>query len=97
MDEEHIYSEGGIDFDMKHNCVFWYQLYDLTLYRNCLNKTGHRVSTPLMTSQAYVSSLSYDWMSETLYFIDKHDKRIDVVKVIYMTVIRSLRGLCVGP
>lgn len=70
----------AIDFDLKNNCVFWADIMTDTIGRQCLN--GNQSAEVLVESGlASVEGMSYDWISETLYFVDGMRLKIESVKV----------------
>lgn len=72
----------SVDFDMKHNCLFWSDTNDHNFYCNCPKKDGKRISVQLFSS-TFSNSLAYDWMSGTLYFSLYELRKIDMVKIVY--------------
>lgn len=72
---------GLAEIDMKRNCLFWHDHGENYFYRNCPNKTGHQISTPLFPSNR-THSVTYDWMSDTLYFSLHKLRIIKMVKII---------------
>uniref|UniRef100_A0A336LRR7 Sortilin-related receptor n=1 Tax=Culicoides sonorensis TaxID=179676 RepID=A0A336LRR7_CULSO len=59
----------AIDFDRKHNCVFWADILSDTIGRQCLN--GNESAEILVeTGLGSVEGMSYDWTSELLYYVD---------------------------
>lgn len=80
----------GIALDMKRNCLFWLDRKEggnHTLYCNCQNathKSEKRVTTALLSSNFSLShTITYDWMSETLYYCHNALRKIELVKIIY--------------
>lgn len=69
----------AIDFDIKNNCVFWADIMLDVIGRQCLN--GNQSAEVLVdTSLASVEGMSYDWISEMLYFVDGIRLKIEAVK-----------------
>lgn len=69
----------AIDFDVKHNCVFWADIMTDTIGRQCLN--GNETTEILVeTELASVEGMSYDWIAEMLYFVDGMRLKIEAVK-----------------
>jgi sortilin-related receptor len=69
----------AVDFDMKHNCVFWADIILDIIGRQCLN--GNQSAEVLVeTGLASVEGMSYDWISEMLYFVDGVRIKIEAVK-----------------
>lgn len=69
----------AIDFDLKHNCVFWADIMTDTIGRQCLN--GNQSAEILVeTGLASVEGMSYDWVSEMLYFVDGMRLKIEAIQ-----------------
>lgn len=69
----------AIEFDMKNNCVFWADILTDQIGRQCLN--GNQTAEVLVEADlASVEGMSYDWMSELLYFVDGTRFKIEAVK-----------------
>lgn len=70
----------AIEFDMKHNCVFWADIMTDVIGRQCLN--GNQSAEFLIDSGlSSVEGMSYDWVSEMLYFVDGMRLKIEAFKV----------------
>ncbi|XP_055841442.1 sortilin-related receptor-like [Episyrphus balteatus] len=70
----------SIDFDMKHNCVFYADIFSDKIVRQCLNgDTDEEII--LEENLASVEGMSYDWVSEVLFFVDGTRAKIEAVKV----------------
>lgn len=70
----------AIEFDLANNCVFWADIMTDVIGRQCLNGT----ETPevlVETGLASVEGMSYDWISQMLYFVDGMRLKIEAVKV----------------
>lgn len=98
----------AIDFDLANNCVFWADIMTDVIGRQCLN--GSELPEILVeTGLASVEGMSYDWISQMLYFVDGMRLKIEAVKVashphgkMRRTVISSSklqkpRGIAVHP
>lgn len=69
----------AIEFDIKHNCVFWADIMTDVIGRQCLN--GDQPPELLVdTGLSSVEGMSYDWVSEMLYFVDGMRLKIEAVK-----------------
>ncbi|XP_038113433.1 sortilin-related receptor [Culex quinquefasciatus] len=69
----------AIEFDMKHNCVFWADIMTDVIGRQCLDGKN---STELLVDSGLssVEGMSYDWISEMLYFVDGMRLKIEAVR-----------------
>lgn len=70
----------AIDFDLANNCVFWADIMTDVIGRQCLNGT-ESPEILVETGLASVEGMSYDWISEMLYFVDGMRLKIEAVKV----------------
>lgn len=69
----------AIDFDMKHNCVFWADIMTDEIGRQCFN--GNQSAEILLEIElASVEGMSYDWVSELLFFVDGTRLKIEALK-----------------
>ncbi|KAG4075464.1 hypothetical protein HA402_015117 [Bradysia odoriphaga] len=69
----------AIEFDMKHNCVFWADIMTDEIGRQCLN--GNQSAEILLEIElASVEGMSYDWVSELLFFVDGTRLKIEALK-----------------
>lgn len=97
----------AIDFDLKNNCVFWADIMADVIGRQCLNGTA--VSEHLVdTNIASIEGMSYDWISQLLFFVDGTRIKIEAVKTgpdslgMRFTIIKTQhlskpRGIVVHP
>lgn len=71
----------AIEYDVAEDCVL-YAVHNQAdhgkIVRYC-PKTDH--STILASSTGFVPSIAFDWLSETLYFLDADGRRIDAFKL----------------
>lgn len=69
----------AIEFDIKHNCVFWADIMTDEIGRQCLN--GNESAEILLeTELASVEGMSYDWISELLFFVDGTRLKIEALQ-----------------
>lgn len=59
----------AIEFDMRHNCVFWADIQTDQIGRQCLDG-NHTAEILVETGLMSVEGMSYDWISELLFFVD---------------------------
>lgn len=95
----------AIEFDMKHNCVFWADIQTDEIGRQCMN--GNRSIEILAESGlSSVEGMSYDWISELLFFVDGTRFKIEALSTSFTkprmrkTIIEKLpkpRGIVVHP
>lgn len=68
----------AIEFDIRQNCVFWADILTDAIGRQCFNGNQSR-ETLLETDLASVEGMSYDWISELLYFVDGTRLKIEAI------------------
>lgn len=68
----------AVDFDAKRNCLFWVDRRNGSIKRSCLHRNN---STEIMTivPMAEIEDISYDWLTELLYFIDSKNFQIQLI------------------
>ena len=69
----------AIEFDIKHNCIFYADIMIDVIGRQCLNgnqSTEFIINTDLNS----VEGMSYDWISELLFFVDGMKLKIEAVQ-----------------
>uniref|UniRef100_A0A182QTE4 Sortilin-related receptor n=1 Tax=Anopheles farauti TaxID=69004 RepID=A0A182QTE4_9DIPT len=70
----------AIEFDLKRNCVFWADILTDVIGRQCLN--GNATAETLVDDElSSVEGMSYDWISEVLYFVDGMRLMIEALRV----------------
>ncbi|XP_058466286.1 sortilin-related receptor-like [Malaya genurostris] len=86
----------AIEFDKKHNCVFWADIMTDVIGRQCLN--GDQAPELLVDSSlSSVEGMSYDWVSEMLYFVDGMRLKIEAVKTSVGPLGRMRRTIIDAP
>ncbi|XP_017882694.1 sortilin-related receptor-like [Ceratina calcarata] len=69
----------AIEFDMQENCLYWADIVNDTIGRQCLN--GTRAPEILVeTDLSSVEGMALDWVSKLLYFVDGVKMRIQVIR-----------------
>ncbi|XP_055389216.1 sortilin-related receptor-like [Condylostylus longicornis] len=69
----------AIDYDIKNNCVFFADIMSDKIGRQCLD--GNHTTEILVDSDlSSVEGMSYDWVSELLFFVDGTRSKIEAVK-----------------
>lgn len=70
----------AIEFDMKRNCVFWADIMTDVIGRLCLN--GNATPETLVDNGlSSVEGMSYDWISDVLYFVDGMRLMIEALRI----------------
>lgn len=72
----------NIDFDVKHNCLFYSTCCPGEIIQKCLD---NRAEEMVIVENAEISTgLSYDWVSELLYFTTAEAQhKIEIVKIVH--------------
>lgn len=68
----------AIEFDMKHNCVFWADIQTDQIGRQCLDG-NHSAEILVDRGLTSVEGMSYDWISELLFFVDGTRYKIEAL------------------
>ncbi|XP_046665505.1 sortilin-related receptor-like isoform X3 [Homalodisca vitripennis] len=100
----------AVDFDIHNNCVYWADIINDTISRQCLGKDNTNTSEILVENDlSSVEGMALDWMSNMLYFVDGIKCRIEVIRtdidhegrmrytVLGPSVLRKPRGIAVHP
>ncbi|XP_052861860.1 sortilin-related receptor-like [Anopheles cruzii] len=70
----------AIEFDLKRNCVFWADIMTDVIGRQCLN--GNATPEVLVDNGlSSVEGMSYDWISDVLFFVDGMRLMIEALRV----------------
>lgn len=95
----------AIEFDIKHNCVLWADIQTDQIGRQCLNG-NQSVEILVESGLSSVEGMSYDWISELLFFVDGTRFKIEAMSTsstrprMRKTIIEKLskpRGIVVHP
>ncbi|XP_037803738.1 sortilin-related receptor-like isoform X3 [Penaeus monodon] len=84
----------ALDFDMKNNCIYWSDINEdnLGIKRLCFD--GHSdVEVLVDTDLQSVEGLSFDWISNNLYFVDGELKSVEVIRTNIHNYGRMRRSL----
>lgn len=69
----------AIDFDMRNNCVYWADIINDTIGRQCLDGTAE--PEILVESQlSSIEGMALDWVSNVLYFVDGFRSKIEIIR-----------------
>lgn len=70
----------AIEFDLKNNCVYWADIETDVIGRQCLNNGNHTPEIIVKTDLASIEGMSFDWISNVLFFVDGMRAKIEVVR-----------------
>lgn len=76
---ENLVGVNAIDYDIKHNCIFWSDQITQDIRRLCHNKTVEILCR--VDAIAPFGHIAYDWISETLYYANAAHYKIEVISV----------------
>ncbi|XP_044750079.1 sortilin-related receptor-like [Coccinella septempunctata] len=98
----------AIDFDMKNNCVFWADIALDLIGRQCLSN-GSAPEILVSSDLASIEGMAFDWISNTLYFVDGMRSKIELIRtdinhsgrmrrtVLGPNVLKKPRGIALHP
>nr|CAD7598454.1 unnamed protein product [Timema genevievae] len=70
----------AIEFDMRNNCVYWADIVNDTISRQCLSDGSQGAEIIVKTNLDSIEGMAFDWVSNTLYFVDGMRTKIEVVR-----------------
>lgn len=85
----------AIEFDMKNNCLYWADIVNDTIGRQCL-KGGSYPEILVENDLSSIEGMAFDWVSNVLYFVDGVKMRIQIVRTDISTMGRMRRTI-LGP
>ncbi|KAK9872160.1 hypothetical protein WA026_016214 [Henosepilachna vigintioctopunctata] len=98
----------AIDFDMKNNCVFWADIALDIIGRQCLSN-GSVPEILVSNDLASIEGMAFDWISNTLYFVDGMRSKIELIRtdiqhsgrmrktILGQDVLKKPRGIALHP
>ncbi|XP_050504158.1 sortilin-related receptor-like isoform X12 [Diabrotica virgifera virgifera] len=98
----------AIDFDMADNCVYWADIADDTIGRQCFFN-GNAIEILVSSDIASIEGMAFDWISKTLYFVDGVRAKIELIRtninhsgrmrrtILNSTVLHKPRGIVLHP
>ena len=98
----------AIDFDMQNNCVFWADIVEDNIGRQCL-KGGKPNEILVSSNLSSVEGMAYDWISHNLYFVDGMRAVIELIRtdiphlrhirkiILSPPILKKPRGIAVHP
>ncbi|XP_057669254.1 sortilin-related receptor-like [Diorhabda carinulata] len=97
-----------IDFDTAENCVYWADIAEDTISRQCFSN-GTTVEVLISNDLASIEGMAFDWISKTLYFVDGVRAKIELIRtdihnsgrmrrtILNSTVLHKPRGIVLHP
>ncbi|XP_076622054.1 sortilin-related receptor [Colletes latitarsis] len=86
----------AIEFDMKNNCLYWADIVNDTIGRQCFNYGTSYPEILVETDLSSIEGMALDWVSNLLYFVDGVKMRIQVIRTDISTMGRMRRTI-LGP
>ncbi|RZF43163.1 hypothetical protein LSTR_LSTR017407, partial [Laodelphax striatellus] len=69
----------ALEFDVENDCVYWADISNSSIQRQCLNGVKP-VETLVEVGLSSVEGMSFDWITNMLYFVDGIRARIEVIR-----------------
>ncbi|XP_063978327.1 sortilin-related receptor-like [Diachasmimorpha longicaudata] len=86
----------AIEFDMKNNCLYWADIVNDTIGRQCFKDGKSYPEILVETDLSSIEGMAYDWVSKVLYFVDGVKMRIQIIRTDLTTAGRMRRTI-LGP
>ncbi|XP_020710796.1 sortilin-related receptor isoform X2 [Athalia rosae] len=86
----------AIEFDLQHNCLYWADIVNDTIGRQCLKDGTSYPEILVETDLSSIEGMAFDWVSKVLYFVDGVKMRIEIIRVDISTMGRMRRTI-LGP
>ncbi|XP_066589021.1 sortilin-related receptor-like [Prorops nasuta] len=99
----------AIEFDLKNNCLYWADIVNDTIGRQCLSDGMHYPEILVETELSSIEGMAFDWVSNVLYFVDGVQMRIQIIRtdisnmgrmrrtILGPNVLQKPRGIAVHP
>ncbi|XP_014239724.1 sortilin-related receptor-like isoform X1 [Cimex lectularius] len=99
----------AIDFDIKDNCVYFADIGDKKIGRQCLSSGKDDIEYLVTDVALPVEGIALDWLSNMLYFVNGKQAKIEVIKtdvphvrkmrktILNGTVLGKPRGIAIHP
>ncbi|KAG7199404.1 hypothetical protein KM043_014034 [Ampulex compressa] len=86
----------AIEFDLKNNCLYWADIMNDTIGRQCLKDGTSMPEILVETDLSSIEGMALDWVSNTLYFVDGVKMRIQMIRTDISNMGRMRRTI-LGP
>ncbi|XP_043284191.1 sortilin-related receptor-like isoform X2 [Venturia canescens] len=86
----------AIEFDMKNKCLFWADIVNDTIGRQCFTDGLIYPEILVETDLSSIEGMALDWISNVLYFVDGLKMRIQIIRTDLHTAGRMRRTI-LGP
>lgn len=86
----------AIEFDLKNNCLYWADIVNDTIGRQCLRDGTSYPEILVETDLSSIEGMAFDWVSNVLYFVDGVKMRIQIIRTDLHSMGRMRRTI-LGP
>ncbi|EZA49376.1 Sortilin-related receptor [Ooceraea biroi] len=86
----------AIEFDMANNCLYWADIVNDTIGRQCLQDGTSSPEILVETDLSSIEGMAFDWVSKVLYFVDGVKMRIQIIRTDVSSMGRMRRTI-LGP
>ncbi|KAG5337450.1 SORL protein, partial [Acromyrmex charruanus] len=86
----------AIEFDMRNNCLYWADIVNDTIGRQCLNGISYP-EILVETDLSSIEGMAFDWVSNVLYFVDGVKMRIQIIRTDVGPSVGRMRRTILGP
>ena len=70
----------AIEFDLKNRCLYWADIVNDTIGRQCFLDGRSRPEIIVETDLSSIEGMAFDWVSNVLYFVDGVKMRIQIIR-----------------
>ncbi|XP_034183961.1 sortilin-related receptor [Osmia lignaria lignaria] len=86
----------AIEFDMKNNCLYWADIVNDTIGRQCFKNGTSYPEILVEVDLSSIEGMALDWVSNLLYFVDGVKMRIQVIRTD-ISIAGRMRRTILGP
>ncbi|XP_016840986.1 sortilin-related receptor, L(DLR class) A repeats-containing-like isoform X2 [Nasonia vitripennis] len=86
----------AIEFDIKNNCLYWADIVNDTIGRQCFKSGKSAPEILVETDLSSIEGMALDWVSNVLYFVDGVKMRIQIIRTD-MSSMGRMRRTILGP
>ncbi|KAJ8687024.1 hypothetical protein QAD02_022818 [Eretmocerus hayati] len=86
----------AVEFDMKNNCLYWADIVNDTIGRQCFKDGRSYPEILVETDLSSIEGMALDWVSNVLYFVDGVRMRIQIIRTD-ISVAGRMRRTILGP
>ncbi|XP_023246072.1 sortilin-related receptor isoform X2 [Copidosoma floridanum] len=83
----------AIEFDVRNNCLYWADIVNDTIGRQCLKDGKSQPEILVETDLSSIEGMALDWVSNVLYFVDGVRMRIQIIRTDISSMGRMRRTI----